>query len=98
MSSVGFYTKDLLSKHGFDDGDMYCHDDLIEIVIKYVLPKIDQYVEVYTLQTSHNPIRARKVGHISVEHYPSTVELTPEYVDVSLEEINSVLGGNHEPQ
>ena len=95
MNSMRFYTRDLLSKWGFGDGDML--DDLllnnditpnpkilIRVVREEVLPKIDQHMDLYQFSTSHNPIRAEKVNGVEVDHYnPSlSMKLTPEYVDV----------------
>ena len=91
----------LLSKWGFNDGDML--DDLLmehdldkvddhklltELVLKYVLPKLDQKVEVEIIGTAHNPIRARTVDGVDVASdwfNPTRAEcLTPEFVGIPI--------------
>ena len=61
---------------------------LIRAVKEYLLPALDQRVEVETLLTSHNPIRATKIDGVEVdvlEDDTSRFHLTPEYVEVPLE-------------
>lgn len=49
---------DLLSKFGFNDGDlMKDHDTLVKAVREHLLPLLDPRVEIYEIGTSHNPIR-----------------------------------------
>lgn len=61
------------------------HPILIRVVQEFVLPRLDRTVEVVTLSTVHNPIRAKEyVDGLSWEPDPP---LAPEYVDVPDEEI-----------
>ncbi len=110
METVRFYTWGLLSKWGFQDGDLLfdvlydqgidlpatSHDDLrrspehellISLVRDYVLPAIDQDVDVYEIHTIHNPIRARTVAGQRVDDHaePDESLITPAYVDVPLD-------------
>jgi hypothetical protein len=103
----------LLSKWGFDDGDLpesvWDHLDdtvdddeyrrlfdaskpaLVRLVREFLLPALDQQVEVVEIVTSHNPIRASTVNGVDVEdcwhgNAPNP-ELTPEYVEVPMPEV-----------
>lgn len=70
---VEFYPEGLLHKFGFSDGDMMYdvveehelgvdHKDLlIAVVERLLLPRLEQEVEVYTLVSLHNPIRAQTI-------------------------------------
>ena len=64
--------------HGFE------HMVLIAAVCAYVVPKIDQRVEVFVVGTIHNPIRAHRVDGTLVASYDNEdgVTLTPETVEV----------------
>lgn len=89
-----FYTEGLLSKWGFEDGDILNellldngiepkHSILVRAVRDKVLPLIQQKVVVFDIETSHNPIRARTVDGVEVDHYnDNDIALVPEYVDV----------------
>ncbi|WAZ20179.1 hypothetical protein STRCI_001278 [Streptomyces cinnabarinus] len=97
----------LLSKWGFNDGDDpedwldYCEANgidytnldfpLIPIVRRYLLPKLDQSVEVVELETCHNPIRAETVDGQDVTEVwfgrAPEPTLTPESVDVPMADV-----------
>jgi hypothetical protein len=62
---------------------------LIQVVRRYLLPALDQKVEVEEIATSHNPIRAISVDGVDVVDFwtegdDSTGILTPEFVKVPL--------------
>lgn len=93
-----FYTECLLSKWGFEDGDMLCdfvvdnetgfmdhHDLLIKTVREKILPKIKNSIEVCDFSTCHNPIRAEIVDGVRVNSLDFNITLQPEFVDVSEE-------------
>jgi hypothetical protein len=93
-----FYTEGLLSKWGFNDGDILDdllydhfgtfdedpHELLIKVVRVHILPKLEQMVEVHEINTIHNPIRATSVNGVKINVYEGIhgVSLTPEYVDI----------------
>jgi hypothetical protein len=96
-----FYTCGLLSKWGFDDGDLLIgllldndfglENDkqvLAEVVMRHVIPAIDQSIELKKVAdwnwTGHNPIRAEKVNGVDVDDYGnrSNPTITPEFVDI----------------
>jgi hypothetical protein len=101
---VTLYTAGLLSKWGFGDGDApddyrdYCEERgvyltrwrslLPHIVREYVLPVLDQQVEIAVIGTNHNPVRAVTVDGVNVEGYwydhEDRVKLTPETVSVPM--------------
>jgi hypothetical protein len=101
----------LLSKWGFEDGDMpdeLCdyfdargtpweqvdwHATLVKLVRTFLLPVIDQKIEVDEISTIHNPIRARTVDGQQVDSYEtdSSTPLTPDGVDVPLSAILALL-------
>lgn len=75
---------------------------LIQVVRRYMLPVLDQEVEVEEIETSHNPIRARSVDGLNVEHLWSGEHsltdgqdsrgiLTPKSVEVPLHLIKLLL-------
>ncbi len=95
------YSNSLLSKWGFNDGDIPeavydlfeengvdydWHATLIALVRTHLIPVLDQDVEVFEIETIHNPIRVRTVDGKLVNHHEidSSVRLTPKYIDVSL--------------
>ena len=65
------------------------HGTLRRLVREHLLPKLDQHVEVYDIDTIHNPIRARTVDRAEIDdradHPDGT--LTPESVEVSYSEV-----------
>lgn len=93
-----FYSQSLLSKSGFQDGEILCdllfdieHELvadasdilLIEIVKTKMLPLIEQEVDLFTVG-SHNPIRASHIDGIEVDLNTTVqnVKLTPEYIEI----------------
>ena len=77
-------------KHEPDDheGLDFDHRVLVRVVQEFVLPQIEQNVEVYTVGTIHNPIRAAAVDGVEVDATAaSTLALTPDYVNVPLSEV-----------
>lgn len=110
--SVRLFSAGLLSKWGFGDGDTpdhvydYCdehgipylswHPLLVRLVREFLLPVLDQRVEVVEISTHHNPIRAEKVDGVDVTdgwyEVEDRVHLTPEYVDIPLTEVVRVAG------
>lgn len=89
----------LLSKFGFMDGDQFDwtyehgvkdkHKLLIAMVREFILPKLEQKVEVYEIGTIHNPIRAKSVDGVSFDGYTNQYnsKLTPKYFQFTGEEI-----------
>jgi hypothetical protein len=97
----------LLSKWGFNDGDApdqwydYCEAlsvdytkldfPLVQLVRRYLVPKLEQAVKVIDVETSHNPIRVETVDGQDVTEawYGRTPAptLTPEYVDVPMADV-----------
>jgi hypothetical protein len=103
--TVTLFSADLLSKWGFNDGADpdewwdYCEAHgadpsdldfpLIEVVQRYLIPRLNQAVTVAVIETSHNPIRVETIeGRDVTEAWHSSraeaPALTPEYVDVPL--------------
>lgn len=67
---------------------------LRRLVREYLLPAIDQRVEVVEIETSHNPIRARTVDGANIEDQwrtTATTALTPETVSVPIEDVFRIL-------
>lgn len=106
------FSEGLLSKWGFNDGDDpddwldYCEANgidynvvdfpIVELVQRYLIPRLDQKVTVVVIETNHNPIRVETVDSVDVteEWYgrsSTTTMLTPEYVDVPMNEIAKIV-------
>lgn len=101
----------LLSKFGFEDGDVIFyfmsdrgldlerldhHDLLIAVVERLLIPRLDQTVETYVIEaTLHNPIRAR-----TVDGEEATMDsiLTPDSVDIPVEAILKIVEELLEPE
>jgi hypothetical protein len=70
-----------------DDGEeqiSFFHEVLITVVRDYVVPRLDQQVEVWELCGIHNPVVVRSVNGIPVDWRGSAeVRLTPETVEVA---------------
>lgn len=101
------FSCDLLSKWGFNDGDDpeswldYCDAHgidynevefpLVDLVRRFLLPRIEQTITVVEVETCHNPIRAETVDGIDVTEawFGRALEpaLTPERVDVPMSEV-----------
>ena len=75
---------DYCEDHEIDYGAIDWGHTLVKLVREFLLPAIEQDIEVHEIETSHNPIRARCVGGVEVA-FPvdDTIKLTPEYVEVS---------------
>jgi hypothetical protein len=103
------YADDLLSKWGFEDGDrlsdfMYDnksefedkvngHELLEELVKRYLLPLLKDKVEIYFIQTIHNPVRAEMInGRYYRNHYEHDDDglLGDVSVELTLDEIEAV--------
>lgn len=96
----------LLSKWGFNDGDcpddvcdyiteagwnfIEWHPVLTKLVEDYLVPALDQRVELARISTAHNPVRASSVDGHDTEacwtgrNVSGEPELTPETVDVPM--------------
>lgn len=104
--TVTLFSADLLSKWGFNDGGDpnewwdYCEANgadpgaldfpLVEMVQRYLIPRLDQTVTVAIIETSHNPIRVETINGVDVREQwygrGERATLTPEYVEVPLSE------------
>lgn len=97
---VEFVSQGLLSKFGFEDGDMMLdfildHDFgvdfrelLIAVVERLLVPRLDQQVETYTIwATLHNPIRAKTIDGEPADPFST---ITPVIVEVAVADIISV--------
>lgn len=104
--TVTLFSADLLSKWGFNDGADpdewwdFCERHgadpgvldfpLVEMVQRYLIPRLDQTVTVAIIETSHNPIRVETVDGVDVTEAwfgrAPKPALTPEYVEVPLSE------------
>ena len=64
------------------------HPVLTKLVEDYLVPALDQEVELAHILTSHNPVRARTVNGADTEECwfgrQDSLELTPETVDVPM--------------
>lgn len=71
------------------------HQALIHIVKEFILPKLDQKVEVVEICTIHNPIRAKTVDGVNVEDQwydvNHTTKITPEIIVVPDEIVFKIL-------
>lgn len=67
-------------------------DDLLRLLVRrYLVPALDQRVELVDIETSHNPVRASRVDGVDVEEcwYGRQPEptLTPEDVEISYADV-----------
>lgn len=95
LSKWGFSDGDVLDEPLWDHADELginprggdIHAVLIRAVHEYLLPALDQDVQVYEIGTIHNPIRARTVDGVEVDTYTATptIALTPDHVDVPMD-------------
>ena len=81
---------DLIDAHGIDYAALDWHRVLTQLVRERLLPALDQRVEVYEIDTIHNPVRAATIDGEPVSDdviYGRVPEptLTPEYVVVPWE-------------
>ncbi len=72
------------------------HTALIFLVMRHLVPALDQKVDIELISTSHNPIRAVTVDGADVTRFhtspraddePGYPRLTPEYVEVPYTEV-----------
>ncbi|MEV2277723.1 hypothetical protein AB0I72_19265 [Nocardiopsis sp. NPDC049922] len=79
---------DYLDEHGIDWDDAQW--PLAALVRRYLLPELAKHhtIEVYEIETIHNPIRASRVDGIEIDPLAADdeVELIPASVDVPLSE------------
>lgn len=108
---ITLYPDGLLSKFGFEDGDVMFyfmsdrgldlealdhHDLLIAVVERLLIPRLDQTVETYVIEaTLHNPIRA---GTVDEEEASIHCIITPDSVDIPVEAILEVYESLLEPK
>ena len=104
------YADDLLSKWGFGDGDRLSdflyennaeyackvgnHKLLEELVKRFLLPKLDKKVEIFFIQSIHNPVRVEMInGEYYTNHYKSDDNglLGDVSVELTIEEIMAVI-------
>lgn len=59
------------------------------LVHRYLVPVLDQHVELVDVETNHNPIRAATVDGVDVDWYGDrpNPSLTPECTTVSFEDV-----------
>lgn len=101
MSHYTLFSSGLLSKWGFNDGDLFeafmfdfggstCpvsqHDLLISAVRTYLVPELKQAVELQEVVTIHNPIRARTVDGRAVDWIEENPGITLEPESVDVSE------------
>jgi hypothetical protein len=87
LEEIGFWEADLRSVRDPAVAFSLGHRALIRLVREYLVPRLDQDVEVVEIGSSCNPIRASKVDGVDVEgcwygNQPDP-HLTPESVVVS---------------
>ena len=83
---------DYLEDQGIDAGSLrsWRNDVLPALVRRFLVPVLDQHVELVKLGTNHNPIRASKINGRDVEHlwHDDLPEmLTPEFVEIPFSEV-----------
>lgn len=80
---------DWCDERGIDYNAWHWHPVLRRLVREHLVPKLDQAVEVYDIETCHNPIRARMIDGVDVDGKPPQYapKLTPEFVDVPYSEV-----------
>ena len=99
---VLLFSDGLLSKWGFNDGDLLdwlfdydekfdIHAVLRAVVREKLLPALTDKVEVFDIDTIHNPIRAQTVNGVDVTQNlydpDQPIRLQPQFVEVSVEEV-----------
>lgn len=67
-------------------------DDLLRLLVRrYLVPALDQRVELVDIETSHNPVRATKVDGVDVEECwygaAPAPALTPDAVEIPYEDV-----------
>lgn len=107
MSLLRLYTSNLFSKWGFNDGDMPSevyeavdnprdvdwHVVLKRLIRERMLPLLDEKVECYEIDTSHNPIRADFIDGVPVLDeiiYDPTAtlpEVSLEWIEIPMDDV-----------
>ena len=87
---------DYCDDHGLDYPDAW-HAALRTLVHEHLLPALDQRVEVYDIETIHNPIRAAYVDGVKVSDdvvygRQDGPNLSPEWVEVPLDKVLAACG------
>lgn len=84
---------DYMDELGWDGAGVDWHPALRLLVRRHLLPVLDQQVEVYDIETSHNPIRVESVDGVEIDCHESNkhITLTPEHVVVSWEQIETAI-------
>lgn len=84
---IRLHAKDLESKWGFNDGDIFIdyegidHQLLLEIAVsKYLLPELSRQYQVLTYMTAHNPIRLSFYDQLSEEDENIYVDITEDQI------------------
>lgn len=67
---------------------------LVQLVLRYLIPQLDQPVEVYEISTCHNPIRAYSINGVEVDGTEDDSDLTPESVNVPFSAVLALSGLN----
>jgi hypothetical protein len=86
---------DYCDDHGIDFSPVEWHSVLVKLVRRYLLPVLDQQVEVAEIVTIHNPIRAERVDGADVTdgwYTEPAVHLTPESVTIPMSEVIDAVG------
>lgn len=80
---------DWLEADGIAYMDVAWRPALQLLVREHLLPKLDQVVEVYDIETNHNPIRAESVDGVKIDCYAnnSGIVLTPECIEVPYRDV-----------
>ena len=85
---------DWIDEQGIDWGTVsHWRDGILPMLVRrYLLPKIEQDVTLVDISTNHNPIRAETVNGVDVTDWwydtsGNEPKLTPEYVEVPMDEI-----------
>ncbi len=93
------YSWCLLSKWGFNDGDLFDeydlnHNFLCAVVKRKLIPKLEQKVEIISMETIHNPIRAKTVDGVDVTKFwyddTNSIGLSPKEVIVTAKELEEI--------
>jgi hypothetical protein len=85
---------DWCDEHGIDGGSVDWHAVLRKLVREHLLPALAEHhdVEVYHIETHHNPIRASRIDGQEIDAYKGPApDLTPEWVTVPAEVVAAVL-------
>lgn len=91
LSKWGFHDGDILDDYCWDHDipadDKDLHVALRQLVREHLLPKLAEHhqIEVYDIETRHNPIRASMVDGQEINDYTEQfISLTPEWISIPL--------------